>query len=209
MLLIKQRSRPTGIIKRIFDFVLALIGVIVLLPVFLVIILCIELEEPGSSFIYSQVRVGKNGKHFKMYKFRSMMVNADQFVDQLRSQHNVDSVMFKLKADPRVTKVGKFIRKHSLDELPQLFNVLIGTMSLVGPRPALPEEVAQYQEKDKIRLDVLPGCTGIWQVSGRSNVSFDEMVSMDRYYVNHQSFWLDLSVITKTAKVIIFPNAAY
>lgn len=196
-------------IKRSFDFLIALMGIILLSPVFLIIVLLIEIEEPGTSFVYSQTRIGKDGVPFKMYKFRSMRQNADQLVEQLRKENNISDVTFKMKDDPRVTRIGKFIRKHSLDELLQLFNVLIGNMSLVGPRPGLPEEVAKYSDKDMVRLSVLPGCTGVWQVSGRNGVTFKEMIKMDTFYVTHQTFVLDFQIIMKTAKVVIFPNEAY
>ena len=195
-------------IKRVFDFIAAICGVIILSPVMLVIAILIKAEDHGPVF-YKQVRVGKNGKKFKMYKFRSMFVNADQMLAKLKEQNDVDGPMFKMKDDPRVTKIGHFIRKHSLDELPQFLNVLKGDMSLVGPRPPLPSEVAEYSDYDKQRLYVTPGCTGLWQATERNEVGFSEMVQLDIQYIQRASFMFDLWIIWKTVEIIIKPNGSY
>lgn len=194
--------------KRLFDIVAATCGIVILSPLMIIIAVLIKAEDHGPVF-YKQVRVGKNGKTFKMYKFRSMFVNADKMLDRLKDQNDVDGPMFKMKDDPRVTKIGHFIRKHSLDELPQFFNVLIGDMSLVGPRPPLPSEVAKYREYDKQRLYVTPGCTGLWQATERNEVGFDEMVQLDIKYIQRASFMFDLWIIGKTIKIIIRPNSSY
>ena len=195
-------------IKRIFDFMAAICGVIILSPVMLVIAILIKVEDHGPVF-YKQVRVGKNGKTFKMYKFRSMFVNADQMLAKLKEQNDVEGPMFKMRDDPRVTKIGHFIRKHSLDELPQFLNVIKGDMSLVGPRPPLPSEVAEYSDYDKQRLYVTPGCTGLWQATERNEVGFNEMVQLDIQYIQRASFIFDLWIIWKTVEIIIKPNGSY
>ena len=166
-------------------------------------------HEDGGPAFYSQERIGKNEKPFKMWKFRSMVVNADQMIDQLEDQNEINGAMFKIKDDPRITKIGHTIRKYSLDELPQLWNVLIGDMSLVGPRPPLPSEVEEYTDYDKQRLLVMPGCTGLWQVTKRNEADFDEMVWLDIVYINHSGLWKDFKLIIKTIGVVIHPNGAY
>lgn len=195
-------------VKRVFDFLAATCGIIILSPLMLIIAILIKSEDHGPIF-YKQVRVGKNGKTFKMYKFRSMFVNADKMLDKLKEQNNVDGPMFKMKDDPRVTKIGHFIRKHSLDELPQFFNVLKGDMSLVGPRPSLPSEVVEYSEYDKQRLLVIPGCTGLWQATERNEVGFSKMVQLDIQYIQRASFTFDLWIIWKTVEIVIKPNGSY
>ena len=195
-------------IKRTFDFIAAICGVIILSPVMLVIAILIKAEDHGPVF-YKQVRVGKNGKKFKMYKFRSMSVNADKMLSKLKEQNDVEGPMFKMKDDPRITKIGHFIRKHSLDELPQFLNVIKGDMSLVGPRPPLPSEVAEYSDYDKQRLYVTPGCTGLWQATERNEVGFNEMVQLDIQYIQRASFMFDLWIIWKTVEIIIKPNGSY
>ena len=195
-------------VKRVFDFLAATCGIIILSPLMLIIAILIKSEDHGPIF-YKQVRVGKNGKTFKMYKFRSMFVNADKMLDKLKEQNDVDGPMFKMKDDPRVTKIGHFIRKHSLDELPQFLNVLKGDMSLVGPRPPLPSEVEEYSEYDKQRLFVIPGCTGLWQATERNEVGFTEMVQLDIEYIQKANLFFDLWIIWKTVEVIIKPNSSY
>ncbi|MDC6078093.1 sugar transferase [Limosilactobacillus reuteri] len=195
-------------VKRVFDFLAATCGIIILSPLILIIAILIKSEDHGPIF-YKQVRVGKNGKTFKMYKFRSMFVNADKMLDKLKEQNDVDGPMFKMKDDPRVTKIGHFIRKHSLDELPQFFNVLKGDMSLVGPRPPLPSEVVEYSEYDKQRLLVIPGCTGLWQATERNEVGFSKMVQLDIQYIQRASFTFDLWIIWKTVEIVIKPNGSY
>ena len=166
------------------------------------------IDDFGSPF-YSQVRIGKNGRHFWMWKLRSMVKNADALKKELLTQNEIEGAMFKMKDDPRITRVGHFIRKYSLDELPQLFNVLKGDMSLVGPRPPLPEEVAQYTDYQKQRLLVTPGCTGLWQVTVRNEADFDEMVDIDLNYIQQRGFMMDLWILVMTVKIMIKPNGAY
>lgn len=194
--------------KRLFDIVAATCGIVVLSPLMIIIAVLIKAEDHGPIF-YEQIRVGKNGKTFKMYKFRSMFVNTDKMLDKLKEKNDVDGPMFKMKNDPRVTKVGHFIRKHSLDELPQFLNVIKGDMSLVGPRPPLPSEVSEYSDYDKQRLYVTPGCTGLWQATERNEVGFNEMVQIDIQYIQRASFIFDLWIIWKTVEIIIKPNESY
>ena len=205
----KVNERPFyHVVKRLFDIVASACGLILLSPLFLLLVIKIRSEDGGPAF-YSQERIGKNEKPFKMWKFRSMIVDADKMLDKLEDQNEIDGAMFKIKDDPRVTKIGHVIRKYSLDELPQLWNVLIGDMSLVGPRPPLPSEVAEYTDYDKQRLTVMPGCTGLWQVTKRNEADFDEMVWLDIVYINHSGAWEDLKLIVKTVLVMIHPNGAY
>ncbi len=205
----KVNDRPFyHVVKRLFDIVASACGLIPLSPLFLFLVIKIRSEDGGPAF-YSQERIGKNEKPFKMWKFRSMVVNADKLLDELEDENEVDGAMFKIKDDPRVTKIGHVIRKYSLDELPQLWNVLIGDMSLVGPRPPLPSEVEEYTNYDKQRLTVMPGCTGLWQVTRRSEADFDEMVWLDIVYINHSGMIEDLKLIVKTVLVMVHPNGAY
>ena len=205
--------------KRIFDNLIASIILVIISPVLLVISILIKLDTPGP-LIYRQKRIGENGKPFMMYKFRSMREDADpsihqEYVTRLIKE-NLDPMQMKekgrnslkLEDDPRITKVGHFIRKTSLDELPQLFNVVRGEMSLVGPRPCLPFELELYQDWHKRRLEALPGITGLWQVRGRNQVSFDEMVRMDLEYIQHQSIWMDLVILLRTPWVAISARGA-
>ena len=204
---IKSRFVYHGI-KRIFDIVAATCGIVLLSPLMIIIAVLIKTEDHGPIF-YKQVRVGKNGKTFKMYKFRSMFVNADKMLTKLKEHNDVEGPMFKMKDDPRITKVGHFIRKHSLDELPQFLNVLRGDMSLVGRRPPLPSEVEEYSDYDKQRLFVIPGCTGVWQATERNEVGFNEMVQLDIQYIQRASFIFDLWIIWKTVEIINRPNGSY
>ena len=205
----KVNDRPFyHVVKRLFDIVASACGLILLSPLFLFLVIKIRSEDGGPAF-YSQERIGKDEKPFKMWKFRSMIVDADKMLDKLEDQNEIDGAMFKIKDDPRVTKIGHVIRKYSLDELPQLWNVLIGDMSLVGPRPPLPSEVEEYTNYDKQRLTVMPGCTGLWQVTRRSEADFDEMVWLDIVYINHSGAWEDLKLIIKTVLVMVHPNGAY
>lgn len=194
--------------KRAFDIVASLFGIILLLPVFLAVAIAIKLDSKGSVFYY-QDRVGYKGKVFKMYKFRSMVKNAELYIKNLEGKSDVTGNMFKMKNDPRVTKVGKFIRSTSIDELPQFFNVLIGDMSLVGPRPPLLREVDKYDKWHKLRMSVRPGITGLWQVSGRNTLGFEEMVRLDLKYIRERSFWYDLKIIFKTIPVLFGDEKAY
>lgn len=195
-------------LKRIVDFFFSLGGLILLSPLFLVVALLIKLEDHGAIF-YKQKRLGRGGKIFYMYKFRSMCMDAEAKLAELKKYNEVEGAMFKMKHDPRVTKIGHFIRKTSIDELPQLCNVLMGHMSLVGPRPPLPNEVAQYSDYDKQRLYVTPGCTGLWQVSGRNEVGFSEMVTLDLKYIQKSNLLYDFAIVLRTIKIMIVPNGAY
>lgn len=195
-------------LKRIFDILLSTVGLIISSVIFLLVTIAIKREDNGP-VIYKQRRVGKNGKEFDMYKFRSMCVDADEKLAALKEQNEVEGAMFKIKDDPRITKVGKFIRKTSIDELPQLYNVLRGDMSIVGPRPPLPSEVAEYTEYDMQRLWVIPGCTGLWQATVRNTVGFDEMVQLDLEYIQKSSLWYDFYIILLTVKMLISPKGAY
>lgn len=195
-------------VKRTSDIVLSSVGLICLSPLMAVIAYKIKKEDRGPVF-YKQVRVGKDGRQFEMYKFRSMVINADQLLDQLKARNEVEGAMFKMRNDPRITRIGHYLREHSLDELPQLVNVLKGNMSLVGPRPPLPSEVAQYTDYDKQRLYVTPGCTGLWQATERSDVGFKEMVKLDLKYINNASVIYDLWIILKTIAIIFKPNGSY
>lgn len=189
--------------KRVLDVILSLLGLLGTSVIMLLVAMAIKLEDPKGPIFFSQNRCGINGKIFKIYKFRSMYVDAEQRLDELLHLNEQSGPVFKMKNDPRITKVGKFIRKTSLDELPQLINVLKGEMSIVGPRPALVSEVEQYTNYQKQRLCVKPGLTCIWQVSGRNNVGFDEWVEMDIEYINKQSIGLDLKLIALTIPALL------
>lgn len=195
--------------KRMMDVLGVIIGFVILLPLFLIIPIWIKLEDPKGSILFKQVRVGKNDKRFVMYKFRSMVSNAEELLPSYIHLNETTGAMYKVKNDPRVTRVGRIIRKTSLDELPQFWNVLKGDMSLVGPRPPLIREVKQYTAYDKQRLLVKPGCTGLWQVSGRSKLGFDEMVQLDLEYIRTRNLWLDLRLICKTFHIMINSRDAY
>ncbi|OJG71622.1 hypothetical protein RV11_GL000328 [Enterococcus phoeniculicola] len=195
--------------KRLMDILGSIVGLIVLSPIFLIVSVLMKLEEPRGPIFFSQERIGQHEKKFKMYKIRSMCVDAEEKLDALLQHNEVEGAMFKMKEDPRVTRVGKVIRKTSIDELPQLINVLKGDMSLVGPRPPLKREVDEYSAYDKQRLLVKPGCTGLWQVSGRNSVGFDDMVSLDIQYIQKQSLGYDIKIMIKTVVVMARPNSAY
>ncbi|NEW07148.1 sugar transferase [Paenibacillus sp. SYP-B3998] len=195
--------------KRVADIVLSFVGILFLTPLLVLISIWIKVEDRKGPVLFKQDRVGKDGKEFHMYKFRSMVNNAEALLPDLLSKNEVSGAMFKIKDDPRVTKVGKFIRKTSIDELPQLWNVLKGEMSLVGPRPALRREVAEYTAHDKQRLIVTPGCTGLWQISGRSNLGFDEMVELDLQYISERSLFNDFKIILKTVVVLFGSKDAF
>ncbi|WP_203621324.1 sugar transferase [Apilactobacillus nanyangensis] len=194
--------------KRFLDILVSLLGIIVSLPITIVVMIAIKIEDGGPVF-YAQKRIGRNKTEFLIFKFRSMVIDADKVKENLMGQNEIDGAMFKMAEDPRITKVGRFIRKHSIDEIPQLLNVLIGDMSIVGPRPPLPEEVAKYTDYDLKRLCVKPGCTGLWQVSGRNSLNFDEMVELDMKYIKKSSMLLDLKICFKTIWIMIWPNDAY
>ncbi|KPU43705.1 putative sugar transferase EpsL [Oxobacter pfennigii] len=187
--------------KRLMDITGSLFGIIILSPVFIITALLIKLDSEGP-ILFKQLRCGKNGKKFFMLKFRSMQLNAEELKETLKDKNEQTGPVFKIKDDPRITKIGKFIRRTSIDELPQLINILKGDMSIVGPRPPLPSEVLQYTEYQKQRLMVKPGLTCYWQVMGRNSVGFDEWVKLDIKYIEERSFWLDIKLILKTVKVL-------
>lgn len=187
--------------KRVIDIVCSLSGLLLLSPVLIIVSILIKLESDGP-IIFSQDRIGYKGQKFKMYKFRSMVVNAEELKKKLAERNEMSGPMFKMKNDPRVTKVGRFIRKTSIDELPQLINILKGEMSLVGPRPSLPKEVKEFEPWMMERLEVKPGLTCYWQVSGRNDIDFEDWMKLDIKYVRERSFCLDMKLIFKTFFVL-------
>jgi exopolysaccharide biosynthesis polyprenyl glycosylphosphotransferase len=203
-----QLSGPRQMLKGVFDRVTAAIALVMLSPLFLALAVMIRLSDNGPA-LFIQTRVGKDGRTFKIYKFRTMVVDAERRLAQLQASNDFDGVLFKMRRDPRVTAIGARLRKWSVDELPQLINVLRGDMSLVGPRPALPDEAARYADHVRRRLVVKPGLTGMWQVNGRSNLSWDESVRLDIRYVENWSFALDLQILWKTFSVIFRGSGAY
>ena len=201
--------RSSYAVKRLMDIVGSGIGLILLSPVYATIALAVKLSSPGP-VIFSQTRVGCNGRHFKFYKFRSMRQDAESLKAALADQNeSKDGVIFKMKDDPRITKVGRFLRRTSLDELPQLWNVFIGDMSLVGPRPPVPSEVQEYTLEDRKRLNVVPGITCLWQIMGRSDIPFNEQVRLDKEYILAPSVWKDIKILLKTIPAIIGGKGAY
>ncbi|MBK8904231.1 MAG: sugar transferase [Anaerolineaceae bacterium] len=201
-------NRTQQVAKRLLDLVVVLVGGIPALLVMGIIALAIKLDSPGP-IIYKAARVGKNGRPFQMYKFRSMVVDADRHKEALKQFNQADGPIFKMKDDPRMTRVGRFIRRASLDELPQIYNVLRGQMSLVGPRPPLAEEVAEYKPWHKQRLSVIGGITGLWQVSGRSDLTFDELCLLDIYYIENWSLSMDIRILLQTIPHSLFGRGAY
>lgn len=195
-------------IKRFFDFVLSLIGIIILSPVLLIVFIAIKLDSKGPA-IFKQIRVGKDEKEFKIYKFRTMIVNAEKKRELELDPENLDKFVFQSKSDNRITKVGAFLRKTSLDELPQLFNVLIGNMSLVGPRPEIPDVVKFYPEGYKQRLKVVPGITGLAQVSGRGEIELGKTISYDLTYIKNFSVLYDLKILVKTFVAVFKHDGAF
>lgn len=190
-------------LKRLMDIIGASLGLLLASPIMLIVAILIKLEDPKGSIFFSQIRNGTYPNTFKMYKFRSMYIDAEERLKELMHLNEQSGPAFKMKDDPRITKIGKIIRKTSLDELPQLFNVLKGDMSLVGPRPALPREVEQYTAYQKQRLFVKPGLTCIWQVSGRNNITFDQWVELDIEYIKTRSLWLDIKLILLTIPALL------
>jgi exopolysaccharide biosynthesis polyprenyl glycosylphosphotransferase len=203
-----QLSGPRQVLKDLFDRTAAAVALVLISPVILAIAAAIRLSDGGPAF-FVQTRVGKDGQLFKICKFRTMVVDAEARLAELRAQNENDGVLFKMRKDPRITRIGGTLRKLSLDELPQLFNVLIGEMSLVGPRPPLPDEAAQYAAHVRRRLVVKPGITGLWQVSGRSDLSWDESVRLDLRYVENWSLALDLQILWKTIAALLWSSGAY
>jgi exopolysaccharide biosynthesis polyprenyl glycosylphosphotransferase len=203
-----QLSGPRQVLKGLFDRIMAALALTLISPIFMTVAIAIRLHDKGPA-LFKQVRVGKDGQVFRIYKFRTMVVDAEARLGELRAANDLDGVLFKLRRDPRVTAIGAKLRKWSMDELPQLINVLKGEMSLVGPRPALPSEAAQYADHVRRRLVVKPGITGMWQVNGRSDLSWEESVRLDLRYVENWSFTLDLQILWKTVTVILKGSGAY
>ena len=201
-------SRAYLIAKRITDVTVAFILLILFLPIIPIVAILIKLDSPGP-ILFKQKRVGKDGKIFDFYKFRSMVHGAEKIIGSLRPLSGVDGPIFKLKDDPRVTRVGRFLRRSSLDELPQLINVLKGDMSIVGPRPNLPSEVAHYLPWQKKRLEVTPGITCLWQIAGRSHIGFNEWMRLDLEYIKKRSYVTDLKIMLKTIPAVIARKGAY
>lgn len=189
-------------IKRIIDVLGSLIGLVVLSPILIIISILIKVDSKGN-IIFSQTRIGRHGKSFKMYKFRSMVINAEELKKTLEDKNEMSGPMFKVKDDPRITKIGKFIRKTSIDELPQLINILKGEMSLVGPRPSLPSEVEKFEPWMKKRLEVRPGLTCYWQVMGRNNIDFEDWMRLDIKYVKERNIFIDIKLIVETFFVLL------
>jgi len=203
-----ELPRGYRIAKRVLDVVVASAGLVLLAPLMLLIAIAIKLDSPGP-VLFRQVRIGKGGKPFWFIKFRSMVKNAEQIKRDLIPKNEVrGGPVFKMRNDPRVTRVGRFLRRYSLDELPQLIHVLHGEMSLVGPRPPLPSEVASYGEWEMRRLSVTPGLTCLWQISGRSDIGFREWVELDHIYIDTMSFWTDLKILLFTVPAVITGKGA-
>ena len=203
-----QENRIYLFLKRVIDIFGSGFGLIILSPLFLIVAIAIKIEDSKGSVLFSQKRVGQYGKVFNMYKFRSMVSNAEELKAELMEQNEMSGPMFKMKHDPRITKVGKFIRKTSIDELPQLINILKGEMSLVGPRPSLPKEVAKFESWMLERLEVKPGLTCYWQVMGRNDIDFEDWMKLDIKYVHDRNLWLDIKLIFKTFFVLFGDESA-
>ena len=210
----RRAARVSGLImyercKRCIDCLASGLGLLVLSPFFALLAIAIKLESPGP-VLFSQTRLGQGGTPFRCWKFRSMFIDAEQRKQELLTENEMDGgTTFKMKRDPRVTRVGRFIRKASIDELPQLWNVLVGDMSLVGPRPPVPQEVASYSAYDRQRLMVKPGITCIWQVSGRSDIPFEEQVGLDIKYIVGRSLRMDVALLLRTIPAVLFARGAY
>lgn len=202
------RTKILRSLKRILDISVAIGAIIVTSPIMIATALAVKIDSKGP-VLFRQVRVGKDGEHFHCYKFRSMYIDAEERKAALMVQNEADGPVFKMKHDPRITRVGRIIRKLSIDELPQLFNVLKGEMSLVGPRPAIPSEVNRYTFDEIGRLHAIPGITGLQQVSGRSNLDFKRWVELDLQYIAEQSIWKDLEILIKTIPAVLFGRGAY
>ena len=199
-----RSHRRYWVLRRAQDIVFSLLALILLAPLALLISLAIVLDSPGDGAIFRQRRVGRDGKLFWLYKFRTMCPDAEEQLNELLSQNQMDGPVFKIKGDPRITRVGRFLRKTSLDELPQLLNVLQGDMSIVGPRPALPREVELYSDYQRQRLYVTPGLSCYWQIAPhRNEMSFDEWVALDMKYIQERSFWVDWKIIFLTVRAML------
>lgn len=199
-----HRKRRYWALRRTQDIVLSMLALVVLLPFMLLIALLIYLDDPHGSPIFTQIRCGRDGKTFRLYKFRSMYVNAEEQLDELLQENEMDGPAFKMKNDPRITRIGHFIRKTSIDELPQLWNILKGDMSVVGPRPALPREIELYNSYQRQRMYVTPGLTCYWQIQpNRNEISFDEWMELDIKYIQERSFWVDWKIIFMTVGAVL------
>lgn len=207
--LVVKEHKTYIFLKRTLDIIGSLLGLFVLSFLFLIIGILIKIEDRNGFVFFKQTRIGKNGKSFNMYKFRSMVSNAEELKVALMDLNEASGPVFKIKQDPRITKIGKFIRKTSIDELPQLINVLKGDMSLVGPRPPLPQEVEAYSNYERQRLMVVPGITCYWQVTGRSNISFEEWVELDLKYIRDRNLFVDIKLILRTIFVLFGSKDAY
>ena len=200
--------------KRLFDIVFSLFAIVLLIPVFIIVSLLIKIKSPGAPVVFAHKRIGKDGKFFRVYKFRTMVANAEKILEdwlenhpEIREEYEKD---FKLKDDPRIISgIGNFMRKASIDELPQFFNSLLGDMSVVGPRPIVEKEVSKYGKYAIKLYSVKPGVTGLWQVSGRNDINYDERVAMDMEYIDNQTFWGDIKIIIQTVLVMVFKKGAY
>jgi lipopolysaccharide/colanic/teichoic acid biosynthesis glycosyltransferase len=209
-----QRLRAVGfrhapaVFKRASDIAISLLLLVILNPLFLLIALLVKLEDSGPVF-FAQTRVGEFGREFRMFKIRSMCLNAEERLEQLLGMnHHKEGVTFKIKEDPRITRVGRWLRKFSFDELPQLYNVLIGDMSLVGPRPPVPREVSMYSATHRRRLAIKPGITCLWQISGRSEIDFSGQVQLDVDYIERRNFWMDLGILARTIPAVLSGKGA-
>lgn len=206
--LIPVRPVSYAVLKRVVDVVSALVGLVIGFPIFLLVGILVKATSPGP-ILFKQTRVGLGGRHFTCYKFRSMYIDAEARQQEFLHLNEASGPVFKMRNDPRMTSVGRFIRKLSLDELPQLFNVLAGDMSVVGPRPPIPSEVSAYNARQRGRLAVKPGLTCIWQISGRSNIGFDQWVELDLQYIETMSFWGDLKIIAQTVPAVLSARGAH
>jgi lipopolysaccharide/colanic/teichoic acid biosynthesis glycosyltransferase len=203
-----DKKKLQFVIKRIFDFVIAAVLIVVLSPLLLFLVLWIKLDSKGEA-VFKQTRIGLNGEPYIIYKFRTMVKNADKMFDKKIDENNIGGFIFQDKGDKRITRAGKFLRKTSLDELPQLFNILGGNMSLIGPRPEIPDIVDLYSDFDRIRLLVKPGVSGLAQVNGRGDLELNETIAYDVEYVKKFSLWMDLKIFLKTFKVVFTREGAY
>lgn len=207
-IIVPNENKVYLFLKRLIDIVGSGLGILILIPVFLIIGILIKLEDPKGSVFFSQKRNGLNGKEFNMYKFRSMVHNAEDLLESLMSKNEMDGPVFKIKDDPRITKIGKFIRKTSLDELPQIVNIMKGDLSIIGPRPVIEEELKKYGENKEKFLSVTPGLTGYWQANGRSSTTYEQRMEMELYYIDHISPKLDFKIFFKTIESVIKKEGA-
>jgi len=203
-----RRQRILEVVKRLFDLLAAAAGLLLFLPLLPFLALMVKLESPGPLF-FRQVRIGRDGRPFDCFKIRSMVSDAEAIKARYAHLNEADGAAFKIRQDPRITRVGRFVRRSSLDEFPQLFNVLRGDMSIVGPRPQIPSEVAEYRPDQMARLLVKPGITCLWQISGRNDVDFEEWMRLDREYVERRSLGLDFSILLRTLPAVIARRGAY